>query len=137
MYKVQSIELTLLLLLLPFQVNEYRAGTQQKSVALKEFGGDWEKLNLFVNRNRLDLELYEYAKSFLFTELLDEALDRETMIPSDGVHTSEIYDLLSRFSNSNRHPLLLNNEAMDFSRVVKQNENNASLPSIARNKSTS
>lgn len=55
-----------------------------------------------MKRNQLDLELYEYAKSLVFKELLEDALDRETMVPETGNHTSEIHDLLARVTPGNQ-----------------------------------
>lgn len=64
------------LLFFRIQVNAHRTGTVAFSNALTTLEGSHKVLDLLVRYNQLDLELYAYARSRVYTDLLNERLSK-------------------------------------------------------------
>lgn len=58
-----------------------------------------EEFEVFVRRNQLDLELYEYAKHLAYTDLMEEALNPEVQVPARD-RPAQLLRVLSRMYSS-------------------------------------
>lgn len=81
-------------------MNEHRAGTEQVSPdAISTLAGNLRELNIFIERNRYDLQLYEYAKSIVYHDLLEEGLSTVNATSADSDSSDQMFRLLNKMAS--------------------------------------